>query len=132
MQPVAPLLPWLASVPQRTLLLAVRGYRLILSPWLQTGCRYEPTCSGYALQAIERHGALAGTYLGVHRIVRCNPFCKGGHDPVPEQAPRLFRALLARSLVRGRSSDRSSHSLPGAPRAAEDPISISLDQQPSP
>jgi len=85
----------LRSLPRRTLMLLVRGYRLILSPWLQTGCRYEPTCSSYSLRALERHGALIGTYLTLHRIVRCHPFCDGGHDPVPEHPPRLFRCLVA-------------------------------------
>ena len=89
------MLATLRSLPRRTLMLLVRGYRLILSPWLQTGCRYEPTCSSYSLQALERHGALAGTYMTLHRIVRCHPFCDGGHDPVPEHPPRLFRGLFS-------------------------------------
>jgi len=84
----------LLSLPKRGLLLLVRGYRLLLSPWLQPSCRYEPTCSSYALQALERHGAAAGSYLTLHRLVRCNPFCEGGHDPVPEHAPRLFRHFV--------------------------------------
>jgi len=84
----------LLSLPKRGLLLLVRGYRLLLSPWLQPSCRYEPTCSSYALRAIERHGAAAGSYLTLHRLVRCNPFCEGGHDPVPEHAPRLFRHFV--------------------------------------
>lgn len=83
----------LSQLPRRVLMTLVRGYQLILSPWLQTGCRYEPTCSGYAMQALSRHGALAGTYLAAHRILRCHPFCDGGHDPVPAQPPRLFRHL---------------------------------------
>ena len=81
------------SLPKRLLIALVRVYRLVLSPWLQTGCRYEPTCSGYALQALEKHGAIAGTYLSAYRVLRCHPFCAGGHDPVPERAPRLFRFL---------------------------------------
>ena len=97
------------SLPQRTLVLLVRGYRLVLSPWLQTGCRYEPTCSGYALQALQQHGAIVGTYMTLHRLVRCHPLCAGGHDPVPEQAPRLFRALFD-TAPRGADS-RPSHSL---------------------
>ena len=105
----------ISSLPRRTLVWLVRGYRLILSPWLQTGCRYEPTCSGYALQALERHGAIVGTYLTMHRIVRCHPFCDGGHDPVPEHAPRLFRGPVH-----------------AEPRAAGTPSSTSLDNQTSP
>ncbi len=79
---------------QRTLILLVKAYRLLLSPWLGSACRFEPTCSVYALGALERHGALAGSYLTVARLLRCHPFCRGGCDPVPEQAPRLFTSLL--------------------------------------
>ncbi|PUE06342.1 membrane protein insertion efficiency factor YidD [Limnohabitans sp. T6-5] len=80
---------------QRLLMSIVRGYRLFLSPWLGSACRFEPTCSVYALQALERHGAAAGSYLTLHRLMRCNPWCTGGHDPIPEQAPRLFTALFS-------------------------------------
>ena len=73
----------------------VRGYRLLLSPWLGSACRFEPTCSVYALQALERHGAAAGSYMTVHRLMRCHPWCAGGSDPIPEQAPRLFTALFS-------------------------------------
>ncbi|WP_233252746.1 membrane protein insertion efficiency factor YidD [Limnohabitans sp. T6-20] len=79
---------------QRLLMGLVRGYRLLLSPWLGSSCRFEPTCSAYALQALEQYGASTGSYLTIHRLVRCGPWCKGGHDPVPEQAPRLFSALF--------------------------------------
>ncbi len=72
----------------------VRAYRLLLSPWLGSACRFEPTCSAYALQALERHGAAAGSYLTVHRLMRCHPWCAGGPDPIPEQRPRLFPALF--------------------------------------
>lgn len=84
-----------SSLPRRALMLLVRGYRLFLSPWLQPSCRFEPSCSAYALQALEYHGAVAGSYLTLHRLVRCNPFCAAGHDPVPEHAPRLFHHLVA-------------------------------------
>ncbi|PIT83354.1 membrane protein insertion efficiency factor YidD [Limnohabitans sp. 15K] len=80
---------------QRLLLGVVRGYRLLLSPWLGSSCRFEPTCSAYALQALEQHGAAHGAYLTAHRLVRCGPWCSGGHDPVPPQAPRLFSALFS-------------------------------------
>jgi uncharacterized protein len=75
----------------------VRTYRLLLSPWLGNGCRFEPTCSNYSLQALEKHGAAVGTYMTIHRIARCHPFCKGGHDPVPDRAPGLFRHLFTPS-----------------------------------
>jgi len=80
---------------KRLLIGIVRGYRLVLSPWLGSACRFEPTCSVYALQALERHGAAAGSYLTVHRLMRCHPWCAGGSDPIPEQAPRLFSALFS-------------------------------------
>jgi len=82
---------------QRLLMVLVRGYRLLLSPSLGSACRFEPTCSAYALQALERHGAARGSYLTLARLVRCHPWCAGGHDPVPEAAPRLFTRLLSPS-----------------------------------
>lgn len=75
----------------------VRGYRFFLSPWLGSSCRFEPTCSAYALQALEIHGAAAGSYLVASRLVRCNPGCTGGHDPVPNEKPRLFTRFLSTS-----------------------------------
>jgi uncharacterized protein len=75
---------------QRALAALVRAYRLFLSPWLGSSCRFTPTCSVYALQALEAHGAAAGAYLAAARIARCHPWCDGGHDPVPSSAPRLF------------------------------------------
>lgn len=80
--------------PRRGLMALVRGYRLLLSPWLGSSCRFEPTCSAYALQALEQHGAVAGSYLTLHRLARCQPWCTGGHDPVPESPPALFSRLL--------------------------------------
>ena len=81
-------------IVQRFLMGLVRVYRLVLSPWLGSSCRFEPTCSVYALDALSSHGAAAGAYLTLHRLVRCGPWCKGGHDPVPVQVPRLFSALF--------------------------------------
>lgn len=81
------------SLPQRLMMGLVRGYQLLLSPWLNAGCRYEPTCSAYAMQALDKHGACAGSYLAVARILRCNPLSCGGHDPVPDNAPGLFTRL---------------------------------------
>jgi len=78
---------------QRVLLALVRGYRLFFSAWLGGACRFEPTCSMYALEAIERHGAAAGAYLACRRIVRCHPLCPGGFDPVPTAAPHPFRRV---------------------------------------
>lgn len=75
----------------------VLGYRLLLKPWLGNACRFEPTCSAYALQALERHGAAAGAYLTTRRLLRCHPWCDGGCDPVPDAAPPLFTRLLSKT-----------------------------------
>ena len=72
----------------------VRAYRLLLSPWLGNACRFEPSCSAYAIQALEIHGAAKGSYLTMARLVRCNPWCAGGCDPVPDSASRLFSGLI--------------------------------------
>ncbi len=79
--------------PRRAAVAVVRVYRLALSPWLGNACRFEPTCSVYAIDALERHGAAAGCYLAAARIARCQPWCAGGCDPVPDQPPRLFTRL---------------------------------------
>lgn len=80
----------------RALLIAlVRGYRLLLSPWIGSSCRFEPTCSLYAIAALERHGALAGSYLTLRRLARCGPWCAGGHDPVPDAPPLRLRPITS-------------------------------------
>jgi putative membrane protein insertion efficiency factor len=79
----------LRHLHQRALATLVRGYRFLLSPWLGSACRFEPTCSAYALQALEQHGAARGSYLAAARLLRCHPWCAGGHDPVPTRlSPR--------------------------------------------
>ena len=75
----------------------VKAYRLLLSPWLGSACRFEPTCSAYSLSALQLHGAAAGSYLTLARLGRCHPWCAGGFDPVPAQTPRLFTQLLSSS-----------------------------------
>lgn len=65
------------------LVLVVRGYQVAISPLLPPSCRYYPTCSQYAIEALERHGALRGSWLAARRILRCHPFKPGGYDPVP-------------------------------------------------
>ena len=68
---------WVLSLP-------VKGYRLFLSPWIGHNCRYQPTCSVYALEALEKHGALKGGWLAARRIGRCHPWGGSGYDPVPD------------------------------------------------
>ena len=67
----------------RFLLAAIRGYRYLLSPWWGSQCRFTPTCSEYAAQAIEHHGALRGAGLAMKRLVKCHPWHAGGFDPIP-------------------------------------------------
>lgn len=68
---------------KRVLMAMVRFYRAAISPLRPPCCRFYPTCSQYALEALEKYGALKGGYLSVRRVLRCNPFHKGGYDPVP-------------------------------------------------
>jgi len=65
------------------LILSVRAYQVALGPLLPSSCRYYPSCSAYAIEALERHGAVRGSWLSVRRILRCHPFRPGGYDPVP-------------------------------------------------
>jgi len=67
----------------------IRGYQLFISPVLGPSCRYLPSCSEYAAEAIERHGALAGTWLALKRLARCHPWGGSGYDPVPERHPHI-------------------------------------------
>jgi len=65
----------------------IRGYQLLLSPWLGSNCRFHPTCSEYAIEAIRAHGLLRGGWLAARRIGRCHPWGGAGHDPVPPRDP---------------------------------------------
>jgi hypothetical protein len=69
----------------------IRFYRRWISPLKPPMCRFDPTCSQYAIQALETHGFFRGTGLAVWRLLRCQPFAKGGHDPVPPRRPRTRR-----------------------------------------
>lgn len=82
------------TFPRSVLILLVKGYRLLLSPSLGSACRFEPSCSAYSLESLQRHGAVAGTGLTLWRLVRCHPWCDGGHDPVPQKHFSLFSRLV--------------------------------------
>ena len=73
----------LRSAPKRALLWMIRFYRVSISPMHPACCRYVPTCSQYAMEAVEKYGAVRGGYLALRRILRCHPLHKGGYDPVP-------------------------------------------------
>ena len=73
----------LRTLPKHALLWLIRFYRGAISPLHPACCRFTPTCSQYALEAVEKYGALKGGYLALRRILRCNPFHAGGYDPVP-------------------------------------------------
>lgn len=89
--------PGRPSLLARILLLLVTGYRRCVSPLLGPHCRFAPTCSAYAGQAVLEHGALRGSWLALRRLLRCHPFSPGGHDPVPAK----------RSLHHGERARRS-------------------------
>jgi len=72
----------LTDLPRQGLLGVVRGYRLLLKPWLGNACRFEPTCSRYAIDAVRYRGPFVGPVLAVWRLLRCNPWNDGGYDPV--------------------------------------------------
>ena len=71
------------SFPSRLMCRLIRFYKREISPCLMPACRFTPTCSEYAVEAITKYGALKGGFLALKRVLRCNPFCKGGYDPVP-------------------------------------------------
>ena len=107
-------------LPRLVLIALVRGYRLLLSPWVGQSCRFTPTCSAYALQALQRHGAVVGVGLAGWRILRCNPWCHGGCDEVPDNMPwnrpkaspsaGLFSSLLERDAgAAPATSDKTNH-----------------------
>ena len=95
---------------RRLLMGLVRGYRLLLSPWLGSACRFEPTCSAYSLQALEQYGAAAGSYLTVRRLARCHPWWEGGIDPVPRELPRGMRLFSRLMPTEPPSSSATKHS----------------------
>ncbi|OGO88351.1 MAG: membrane protein insertion efficiency factor YidD [Clostridiales bacterium GWF2_36_10] len=70
---------------KRLFIALIRFYQKNISPYKAASCRFQPTCSHYAIEALQKRGLIIGLFLAVYRIFRCNPFCKGGYDPVPER-----------------------------------------------
>lgn len=102
----------LRLAPRRLLIALVSGYRLLLKPWLGNACRFEPSCSAYAIEALERHGALAGSALTGWRLVRCQPWCDGGCDPVPHNPRAPLQGLFTRFTRGGAPAPRAPHDRP--------------------
>ncbi|MGD2092256.1 MAG: membrane protein insertion efficiency factor YidD [Candidatus Aminicenantes bacterium] len=79
---------------KKVLLFLIRCYQVGISPLLGSHCRFLPTCSAYTYEAIDKHGALKGIFLGLKRILKCHPFHPGGHDPVPEKPVKTRKETL--------------------------------------
>lgn len=73
---------------RNVLIALIKLYQLVLSPIMGNACRFQPTCSAYGIEALQKHGSIKGSYLTAKRICRCHPLCKGGFDPVPEAKKR--------------------------------------------
>lgn len=91
---------------KRVLAALIRFYRVAISPMTTPRCRFLPTCSDYALQAIERHGAVAGGWLAIRRVARCHPFNPGGLDEVPDRPPALCRCRWPAALRGNEPTER--------------------------
>ncbi len=85
---------WMLLLPRNVCVVILRAYRTIISPLYGEVCRYYPSCSAYALEAIQKHGVVRGVWLGSRRIARCHPWAAGGVDDVPE--PRVRRYAITR------------------------------------
>ncbi len=105
----------------------VRFYQIFISPFFPPSCRFEPTCSQYAIEAIQTHGALKGSWMALKRVGRCNPFCEGGFDPVPPKPGAKSES--------GAGSPRTCHDHPVnccTPDADKEPMPVSsVDQTPA-
>ena len=104
------------SLPARLLVALVSAYRRFLSPLLGQRCRFAPSCSAYAVEALTVHGAARGSWLAVRRIGRCHPFHPGGHDPVPPRASATMEADAEPGAAPSRGGDSAAAPLtrPGA------------------
>lgn len=98
---------------RRALIGAITGYQRLISPWLGPRCRFTPSCSEYAQEAILLRGPVIGVALAAFRLLRCQPLCAGGYDPVP--LPRAARDAATRSVRDVDPTDASDASAEGAP-----------------
>lgn len=97
----------------------IRFYRKAISPWTPAACRFQPTCSAYALEAVERHGALRGSALAARRILRCHPWGGSGYDPVPDAAVRAVAGGADAEGPGRTEEDGGAHAPPQGARETE-------------
>lgn len=97
----------------RILIAVVRFYQLGISPWFPGSCRYHPTCSAYAIEAIRRHGSLRGVYMSARRVARCHPWGGHGYDPVPERLGRRGHGDEEPTTERTQSTSRNDRVIAG-------------------
>ncbi|HZU77345.1 MAG TPA: membrane protein insertion efficiency factor YidD [Dehalococcoidia bacterium] len=95
---------------KRLALVLIRAYQLFISPLLPPSCRFYPTCSQYAYEAIAKYGIITGGRLAIWRLLRCNPFCRGGLDPVPDQIAGGVMSRVAHFVAHLRPGARSQAS----------------------
>ncbi|MBD0862841.1 membrane protein insertion efficiency factor YidD [Gordonia sp. zg691] len=95
------MLEWAKLLPRRTVIFLIELYRTWVSPLRLPTCRFEPTCSGYAVEALDRHGFVYGSFLAIVRLLKCGPWHKPGYDPVPDRGLRELAGDLWRGLRSG-------------------------------
>ena len=103
------------SLPQRGLVGLVKFYRLFFKAWFGSACRFEPSCSAYAMQALEQHGAAGGAWLSAARLLRCHPYCHGGCDPVPQNFKAPASGLFTRLGLRQTGAPQDNPSIRNHP-----------------
>ena len=106
------------AIARSAVLLLLRGYKWVVSPWLPPSCRYVPTCSEYAMEAVERYGPLRGCWMAVARVLRCHPLAKGGYDPV---CGKKMKDAARNSASAGGSDQGIASAMPSA-RVVKQPL----------